>query len=59
MRTILSTALTLIASVFHSQTKDVAGMYGEGLLNKFNPGANYIELKPDSTFVYNYYGKKL
>jgi hypothetical protein len=33
-------------------------MYSEGLLNKFNSGANYIELKPDSTFIYNYYGKK-
>ncbi len=58
MKTILSIALLLMASVFHSQTKDIAGIYGEGLLNRLNPAASYIELKPDSTFIYNYYGKK-
>uniref|UniRef100_A0AAU6WQ25 Uncharacterized protein n=1 Tax=Chryseobacterium endophyticum TaxID=1854762 RepID=A0AAU6WQ25_9FLAO len=57
MKTILSVALLLMASVFHSQTKDIAGIYGEGLLNRLNPAASYIELKPDSTFIYNYYGK--
>lgn len=51
-------AFILMASVFHSQTGDVAGMYGEGSLNRFNPGLNYMELKPDFTFIYNYYGKK-
>lgn len=45
-------------SFFYSQYKDVTGIYGEGLIGKFNPDANYIELKSDSTFIYNDYGKK-
>lgn len=58
MRNILSVILILTASILFSQVKDVTGIYGEGLLNKLNPRANYIELKPDSTFIYNYYGKE-
>ncbi len=58
MKKILSVILISITSILFSQVKDVTGIYGEGLFNKFNPQANYIELKPDSTFIYNYYGKK-
>lgn len=58
MRNILSVILISTASILFSQVKDVTGIYSEGLLDKFNPGANYLELKTDSTFSYNQYGKK-
>lgn len=58
MKKILSVILVSTASILFSQNKDVTGIYGMGLIGKFNPGTNYIELKPDSTFIYNLYGKK-
>ncbi|MDR2237876.1 MAG: hypothetical protein LBE92_17265 [Chryseobacterium sp.] len=51
--------LCIIAtSVLYSQNKDITGIYGQGLIGKFDPVADYIELKSDSTFTYNYDGKK-
>ncbi|WP_250253849.1 hypothetical protein [Chryseobacterium sp. Marseille-Q3244] len=58
MKRLILITLFSIPSIFHSQNKDIAGIYGEGLIGKFNPQANYIELKSDSTFVLTNFGKK-
>jgi len=54
--------LILIHSVLYSQNKEITGIYKEGLIGNLNSYRNYIELKSDSTFIYNnlgreYYGK--
>lgn len=62
MKNIIVIILIAFTSILYSQHKDVTGIYGEGLVGKFNPYANYIELKSDSTFIYHnlgttYHGK--
>lgn len=58
MKRLFLISLFSIPSIFHSQNKDITGIYGEGLTGKFNPYADYVELKSDSTFVLNNYGRK-
>lgn len=58
MKKLFLITLFSVSSFFYSQNKDVTGIYGEGLIGKFNSNANYVELKSDSTFVINDLGKK-
>ncbi|MEN4758934.1 hypothetical protein ABEG63_01220 [Chryseobacterium sp. C39-AII1] len=58
MKKILLIIFSFIISLSYSQKKDITGIYGEGLIGKFNPYGTYVELKADSTFVYNMLGKK-
>lgn len=55
MKNLFLTISVLISSIFFSQNKDIIGIYSENL--KLNPKGNYIELKSDSTFIYNINGK--
>lgn len=58
MKNLFLIILISFTSILYSQNKDVSGIYGEKLTETFNPKRDYLELKSDSTFIYNYLGKK-
>lgn len=58
MKNLFLIILIFVTSALYAQNKDVSGIYGEKITETFNPKGDYLELKSDSTFIYNYLGKK-